>query len=546
MMQQANDDVENQRPPLKRLYLIIASLCVVSFLAAFDNIIVASNTPLIATEFNGFGLYGWVNTAFLLTASTSQPLYGRCADMFGRRICFLFATASYLIGAVLCGAAQSMVMLIVARALCGLGIGAFDTLMKIVVADYIPVRYIGMYQSMLGISWGLGYVVGALVGGVAAENTGWRSVFWMALGFCVVALGLIFIAIEGHCSIYSENIGQVDFFGIILWCVGVVCLVLALSWGGTTYPWNSSVIIALLCVAGVLLIVFTVYEQRLAKDPIIPRGIFANRSTVLILIAAFCYGGCFQSLMTYVPLYLSVIRQESAMASNLELLCLVLLACIFNVLTGLLIVKTGTYTWATRSSLCILVVACGLLQLLNVDSSRGLIVGLMVVTGIGSGGMINSEIITAQASVSIEHVPAMVAFMTFCDQVGGITGITAQGSILSNTLSSKLHAMQLPGVTPELVRQSSAYLWSLPEPTQSIVMDVYMQAVKMSFWGSFAFAAAGLLATLGLQAYVMREDMNNVSTATSTLNEKEDDSDENGVVVDENPSSVIREVHGKE
>ncbi|KAK4516698.1 uncharacterized protein ATC70_011676 [Mucor velutinosus] len=546
MMQQSNHDVEGQKPPLKRLYLIIASLCVVSFLAAFDNIIVASNTPLIATEFNGFGLYGWVNTAFLLTASTSQPLYGRCADMFGRRICFLFATASYLIGAVLCGAAQSMVMLIVARALCGLGIGAFDTLMKIVVADHIPVRYIGMYQSMLGISWGLGYVVGALVGGVAAENTGWRSVFWMALGFCVVALGLIFIAIEGHCSIYSENIGHVDFIGIILWCIGVVCLVLALSWGGTTYPWRSAVIIALLCVAGVLLIVFAVFEQRLAKDPIIPRGIFANRSTVLILIAAFCYGGCFQSLMTYVPLYLSVIRQESAMASNLELLCLVLLACIFNVLTGLLIVKTGTYTWATRSSLCILVIACGLLQLLNVDSSRGLIVGLMVVTGIGSGGMINSEIITAQASVSIEHVPAIVAFMTFCDQVGGITGITAQGSILSNTLSSKLHAMQLPGVTPELVRQSSAYLWSLPEPTQSIVMDVYMQAVKMSFWGSFAFAAAGLLATLGLKAYVMREDMNNVSTATSTLNEKENGNDEDGAIVDENPSSVIRETRRKE
>ncbi|OAD03529.1 hypothetical protein MUCCIDRAFT_141863, partial [Mucor lusitanicus CBS 277.49] len=377
------------------VFIPLTRLCVVSFLAAFDNIIVASNTPLIATEFNGFGLYGWVNTAFLLTASTSQPLYGRCADMFGRRICFLFATASYLIGAVLCGAAQSMVMLIVARALCGLGIGAFDTLMKIVVAGKDRhTYYMLVYQCwhvMTNRSW--------IKGGVAAENTGWRSVFWMA----VIALGLIFIAIEGHCSIYSENISHVDFFGIILWCVGVVCLVLALSWGGTTYPWQSATIIALLCVAGVLLIVFAVYEQRLAKDPIIPRGIFANRSTVLILIAAFCYGGCFQSLMTYVPLYLSVIRQEPAMASNLELLCLVLLACIFNVLTGLLIVKTGTYTWATRSSLCILVIACGLLQLLSVNSSRGLIVGLMVVTGIGSGGMINSEIITAQASVSIEQ-----------------------------------------------------------------------------------------------------------------------------------------------
>ncbi|GAA5805882.1 major facilitator superfamily domain-containing protein [Helicostylum pulchrum] len=522
------NDLENQENSLtitkKRLYMIIASLCVVSFLAAFDNIIVASNTPLIASEFNGFALYGWVNTAFLLTASTSQPIYGKCADMFGRRICFLFATGSYLIGAVLCGAAQSMIMLIIARALCGLGIGAFDTLMKIVVADYIPVRFIGTYQSMLGISWGLGYVVGALVGGVAAANSGWRSVFWMALGFCVVALVLVFFAIEGpesSLNISSKLLGTVDFFGIFLWTAGVVSLVLALSWGGTTYQWHSATIVSLFCVAGVLLSIFIVFEIKFAKDPIIPRGIFANRSTILILIAGFCYGGCFQSLMTYVPLYLSVIRKEGAMASNLELLCLVLLACIFNVLTGLVIVKTGKYTWASRASLSVLVVACGLLNLLDVNSSRGVIVGLMIVTGIGSGGMINSEIITAQASVAIQHVPSIVAFMTFCDQVGGITGITIQGSILSNTLSSRLHALNLPGVTPELVRESSAYLWGLPEPTQSIVLDVYMDAVRMSFWGSFAFAAAGLLACLGLKSYVMRTGMSNTdSISEQSVDEK--------------------------
>lgn len=107
-------------------------------------------------------------------------------------------------------------------------------------------------------------------------------------------------------------------------------------------------------------------------------------------------------------------------------------------------------------------------------------------------------------------VPSIVAFMTFCDQVGGITGITAQGSILSNTLSSRLHGLALPGVTPELVRSSSTYLWSLPEPTQSIVTAVYMDAIRMSFWGSFAFASVGLIASLGLKSYVMRTEMSQV------------------------------------
>ncbi|KAI9016252.1 major facilitator superfamily domain-containing protein [Phycomyces nitens] len=492
--------------PRKRLLWIMASLCVISFLAAFDNIIVASNLPLVASEFNAFGLYSWVNTSFLLTASTSQPLYAKGADRVGRRTCLLFATGCYLIGTVLCGAAQSMVMLIVARALCGLGIGAFDSLMKIVVADYVPVRYIGLYQSLLGISWGLGYIVGALLGGYAATESGWRTVFWMALGISVIALVLIFFSIQGHThtGALTQELAQLDIGGMGLWIAGIVCLVLALSWGGTTYAWNSSVVLSLLCVSGVLLVVFCAWEYKWAADPIIPHTIFTNRSTVLILIAAFAYGGCFQSLMTYIPLYLSVIRKEDSMATNLELLCLVLLACIFNVLTGFVIVKTGRYTWATRLSLAILVLACGLLQFLSKDSSRGLIVGLMIVTGIGSGGMINSEIITAQASVAVEHVPVMVAFMTLCDQVGGITGIAAQGSILSNRLAYNLHILDLPGVSAPLVRQSSDYLWSLPLPTRDIVREAYMEAVRMSFWGSTSFAAAGLLAALGLQAYVMR------------------------------------------
>ncbi|KAI8384247.1 ATP-NAD kinase-like domain-containing protein [Radiomyces spectabilis] len=455
----------------------------VSFLAAFDNMIVASNTPL----------------AFLLTASTSQPLYGKWVDMFGRRTCFLFATCCYLVGAILCGAAQAMVMLIVARALCGLGIGAFDTLMKIIVADYIPVRYIGLYQALLGISWGLGYVAGALLG----KSWRWLIGFWFS---CVVALVLVFISIERPTTSthWRQHVARIDFVGIVLWSVGVVCMVLGLSWGGTTYAWDSPIILCLICISVVIMVLFGVWEYAWASDPLVPRGVFSNRSSILILLAAFLYGGCFQSLMTYTPLYLSVIRKEDSMTTNLLLLCLVLFACICNVLTGFVIVKTGRYTWATRFSLVVLTLACGLLNLLRTDSTTGLIVGLMIVTGIGSGAMINSSIITAQASVSIEHVPSMVAFMTFCDQVGGITGITMTGSILSNTLKQNVDKLALPGVSADMVRQSSAYLWQLPLPIRSLILNAYMDSVRMSFWGSTALAATGLLVCIGLKSYVMR------------------------------------------
>lgn len=163
-------------------------------------------------------------------------------------------------------------------------------------------------------------------------------------------------------------------------------------------------IITLLCVAGALFVVFGAWERWQAVEPIIPRGVMSNRSSVLILIAAFLYGGTFQSLMTYVPLYLSVIRKEESMATNLELLSLVLFACIANVMTGLIIVRTGHYRWAIRGSLGLLVLASGLLQLLDTESSRGIIVGLMIITGIASGGMINSSIVTAQASVAIDQL----------------------------------------------------------------------------------------------------------------------------------------------
>ncbi|CAO3683194.1 unnamed protein product [Umbelopsis vinacea] len=404
-----------------------------------------------------------------------------------------------------------MIMFIVARSFCGLGIGAFDTLMKIVVADYIPLRYIGRYQSYLGASWSLGYIVGGLLGGViiSQTQTGWRSIFFLCLGVGFIGLVLTVIAIEEPTrnTVSMEQLAQVDISGSLIWCVAIVCLVLALSWGGSTYPWSSPSVIALLCVAGVGIVAFIIWETKFAKQPIIPKRLFTNRSTVAVLFAAWLYGGCFQSLMTYVPLYLSVIRQEEAMATNLELLCLVLVACIANVLTGLVIVKTGRYTWAMRSSLVILSISCGLLTMLKVDSSRGLIVGLMIVTGVGAGGIINSEIITAQASVKYEFVPIITPLMTFCDQVGGIFGIAIAGSILSNKLYDNLAALALPNVSSALVRQSSAYIQQLPEPSRTMVLEAYADAVDTSYWGSAAFAIVALLATLLLKHYKMREGL---------------------------------------
>ncbi|KAI9319636.1 major facilitator superfamily domain-containing protein [Dichotomocladium elegans] len=493
----------------KKLSFIVTSLCVISFLAAFDNIVISSNLPLVAAEYNGFGLYSWAQTAFLLTAATAQPLYGRYVHVLGRRLSFVMALASYIVGAALCGAAQSMLMLVVARALCGIGVGAFDSLMKIVIADHVPARYIGKYQAALGASWGLGYVVGALVGGAAVTHTNWRTVFWMALSIAVVALFLVLVSIKD-----APRINRVrnDIIGMVLWFASAVLLILALSWGGTSFGWSSAVIVSLLCIGSALLVGFGVWERVGAAEPVIPRYV-KNRSSLLILVSAFCYGGNFQSLMTYIPLYLSVIRLEDPMATNLELLSLVFVACVANVAVGLVIVRTGHYCWAIRASLGILTVASGLLQLLKPDSSRGLIVVLMLVTGVGVGGMLNSSIVTAQASVSLEHVPAVISLMTLCDLSGGITGITVQGTILSNTLYQRLASVD--GVSAALVRQSSAYLWDLPESIRSEVIEAYMDAIHMSFWGSTAFAAVALLASLGLQSYTLRTEFSSTDDKRS-------------------------------
>ncbi|ORY99970.1 ATP-NAD kinase-like domain-containing protein [Syncephalastrum racemosum] len=436
----------------------------VSFLAAYDNMTINSNLPLVAS------------------AATAQPLYGKYVNILGRRMCFLFATSSYIVGAILCGAAQSMVMLIVARAWCGIGVGAFDSLMKIVIADHIPVRYIGTYQAVLGVCWGLGYLVGALLG--------------------VLALALLFFAIKDECQ-SRKLLDNTDWVGILSWVAAIVTFTLSFSWAGTTYAWNSPIIIALLCVSAVLFVFFGTWERRFALEPIIPRNIFTNRSSVLILVSAFFYGGTFQSLMTHVPLYLSVLRREPTMASNLELLCLVLFACIANVSVGLIIVKTGHYRWAIRLALATLVTASSLLALLQTDSTRGLIVGLMIVTGVASGGMINSEI--RLTVLPLFSVPPIISLMTLADLTGGITGITISGTVLSNRLLDNLEQMALVGVDASQVQSSSAYLWGLAEPAQSQVMEAYMDAVHMSFWTSTAFVAIAFIVSLGLKAYAMRK-----------------------------------------
>ncbi|KAK9761068.1 hypothetical protein K7432_014318 [Basidiobolus ranarum] len=307
---------------LSQLILVFVSLTLAVVLAVLDRTIVATALPKIASDFSAFDQITWVATAYMLTATACQPLYGKFSDIFGCKPTFLAAIIIFEIGSALSGASQSMTMLIVARAIGGIGGGGIQGMIFIIISKIIPIRERGKYQGIISAVVAFSSVLGPLLGGVFTDDTTWRWAFYVNLPIGVITIVVVyfFLHLPIEQSSLLEKIKRIDFIGTLLLLGFIITLLLPTQWGGSTYAWNSPEIISLYCVSGALLISFIVVEYRFAVEPIIPCHLFGIRTLVFNFMVRIFYGMFFFGLVYYIPLYYQIVRGESAISSGLEML----------------------------------------------------------------------------------------------------------------------------------------------------------------------------------------------------------------------------------
>ena len=441
--------------PNTRVRLIFGALMLVLLLASLDQTIVSTALPTIVGDLGGVTHLSWVVTAYLLASTVVGPLYGKLGDLYGRKLVLQTAIVIFLIGSALCGQSHTMGELIAFRAIQGIGGGGLIVTAIAVIGDIIPPRERGKYQGFFGAVFGVSTVIGPLLGGFFVDSLTWRWIFYVNLPIGLVAL----VAIAAVFHSPTERVHhRVDYLGAATLAGGLAALVLFTSLGGTTYAWGSTTIVALIVISVVLLVAFPFVEAR-ASEPILPLELFRNRVFTVTSAVGFVVGLALFGSVTYLPIYLQIVKGHSPTGSGLLMTPMMLGVLTSSILSGQVISRIGRYKPFPIAGTALMVVGIGLLSTLKVDTSAWLAALFMLILGLGLGMVMQVLVLAAQNAVDYRLLGVATSGSTLFRQIGGSIGVAAFGAIFSNQLSTELaarlpHGAKIPtAANPAIVKQ---------------------------------------------------------------------------------------------
>ncbi|MEH0824470.1 MULTISPECIES: MDR family MFS transporter [Micromonospora] len=499
--------------PARQIRLLMFGLMTGMLLAALDQTIVGTALPTIVGELGGINHYSWVVTAYLLASTASTPLYGKMADLYGRRPVFLFSIGMFLLGSLLAGLSQDMTQLIVTRGVQGLGAGGLMTLAFTIISDVVSPRERGRYQGLFGAVFGVSSVAGPLVGGYFAENN-WRWIFYINVPLAILAIVVCWHVMR--LVPFERREHTVDWIGAALLVAGVSCLLLALSWGGAEYAWGSGVIVGLFAAGAVLGVLFVVQEAR-TREPILPLRLFRSATFALANGAGFVLGLVMFGSIIFIPLYLQIVKGASPTRSGLLMLPMMAGVIVTSVLTGRAMSRIGRYKWFPVAGAAVLVAGMLLFQQLQVDTSLWVAFGYMVVIGVGLGLCMQSLILAVQNAVSVRDLGAGTSSATFFRSLGGSFGVAILGAVLSSRLTAEMSA-RLPGALAQLPPEQRAAvtaggdfsindpaaILALPAPVRAAVQAAFVESLHLVFLTTGLIAVIAVLVTLAMPNLQLR------------------------------------------
>ena len=488
----------------KNIMVVMGALMLTLLLAALDQTIVSTALPRIASDFNALNELSWVVTAYLIASAITTPLYGKISDLYGRKKMLIVAVIIFLSGSALCGAAQNITELVIFRGLQGLGAGGLIPLVLAAIADVVPIRERGKYQGLFGAVFGLASVVGPLLGGLFTDTLSWRWIFYINIPLGLLAMWAIAARLPVHVRRVEHAI---DYLGALLLAAGTSSLLLVAVWGGSTYPWNSHIIIGLSMLA-ISAIGLFIYQEFSAKEPLLPMGLFRNSIFSVASALSFVSGMAMFAAIIFLPEYQQVVRGYSATKSGLLMLPLILGLLTASIVSGRIISKTGKYRLFPIGGFILTGFGLFLLSHLSLTTSQWLLSLWMLIVGLGIGSTMQVMTLAVQNATDPKHLGTATSAVTFFRSIGASLGVAIFGALLANRIVVHLKdllpasSLTAAGTTPSI--GSAAQIQALPPPIANAVLQAFVLSFQEVFLWTVPFVALAFLISLFLRDVPLR------------------------------------------
>ncbi len=413
-------------------------LCI--FLSALDQTVVVPAVPAIAADLNGFGQLSWIVSAYLLTSTAATPIYGKLSDIFGRRMLLVPAIGIFALASALCALADTLPLLIAARALQGLGGAGLMAMAQAVIADVVAPRERGRYQAYMAGTWGAASVSGPIVGGWLTEHLSWHWIFWINLPICALAMLASWRALR--ILRHVRRPARIDYTGTVLLTVFVAAFLTLLSWAGEGESGAVLWVPGLIAVAGAAVFAF---QQRLAADPLLPPRLFGHGVIVCGMLIGALGSAAMLGATFLLPLFFQLARGAGEAASGAQLVPLLVVSTMGAFIGGQFARRLGRVKAIMLVGLGISTAGFMVLAMADGSTPTWLILAEIAMIGGGIGVCMPNSVVVVQNACERRDIGAATGALLLLRSLGSAVGSTLVGAVLAASFSARLAGTPLAG-----------------------------------------------------------------------------------------------------
>ncbi|OHW89508.1 MFS toxin efflux pump [Colletotrichum incanum] len=488
-----------------KLFSLLASLYLCIFCLAMDKTMLSPALGSITTEFGTVKDVGWYTSSYLLSTASVQPLFGAIYKTFDTKWTYVVALVTFEAGSLMAALSPTSSVLILGRAICGLGDAGMASGTYVILAQTLPLHKRAMFFGLLGAVWGVASVLGPLLGGFFTQHLTWRWCFWINLPIGGVALVVVLFVFTGSDKSNKgpslrSRILQLDLLGAAALVPAVVMLLLAIQWGGTEFAWKSPTIIGLFVGSGVLILLFGGIQQRVQDNGLLPPRFFKNRDVCSALMYSFFFGASYFAIVPYVS-----IQGASAVQAGLRLLPLSISAVLSSIFSGILIGALGNYNAIILGETALMCIGAGLITTFSLETPMGHWFGFEVILGLGVGVGFQAGQVVVQNSLSYDLLSQATSNVQFFMSLGGAVSVAAAQATFQNGVVEVM-AQDTPQVPPSVALDTGASELTktlnglgLSPSTVTAIRNAYMSGLRNAYYVSTAMALCAFLAALGLR-----------------------------------------------